>query len=226
MTDRPILFSGPMVQALLDGRKTQTRRVLRGVGTCDQVVKDHGRGGGWHVTDSRGGWMSPVKVPHAIGGRLWVRETFACVNDYGQEAILYRANDEVVDVSDEIVEANINKFMASAWVEDQRSGVEGAWSPSIHMPRWASRLTLTVTDVRVQRVQEIGEGDAKAEGITDDWPDGPDATDDQRPYAQTFSYLWDTIHTEPGETWGDNPWVCATTFTVHRCNIDEMEDAA
>ena len=96
-----------------------------------------------------------------------------------------------------------------------------AWRYPIHMPRWASRLTLTVTDVRVQRVQEISEDDARSEGfgslITTVDKLGPSIT-----ARDGFREIWNSIH-GPG-AWDANPWVAAISFTVHRCNIDTMEE--
>jgi hypothetical protein len=124
MSDRPILFSGPMVKALLDGRKTQTRRILK-----PQPL----------------GWGEP-KPRFAKGDRLWVRESFR-VREGG--TICEAGGGQMDYVDTEIV------YRAS----DGRQF--GRWKPGIHMPRAYSRLTLTVTDVRVQRLQEISEADAK-----------------------------------------------------------------
>lgn len=118
------------------------------------------------------------------------------------------------------------------------------WRPSTHMPRWASRLTLTVTDVRVQRLQDISDADAIAEGVTrctwaeDMAGDGrtewhvPECTPGEYPGCTNshptprgpFMELWDQINGTGA--WQANPWVCATTFEVHRCNIDQMPGAA
>lgn len=94
--------------------------------------------------------------------------------------------------------------------------------PSIFMPRWASRLTLTVTDVRVQRLQDITLGDICAEGLAN-------SIYDFRPVQRGFDAwieLWDSMNAARGFGWDKNPWVAAYTFTVHRCNIDDMDAAA
>jgi len=99
--------------------------------------------------------------------------------------------------------------------------------PSIHMPRWASRITLTVTDVRVQRLQDCSEADAKAEGIIGAgliWGLGVEPPDPARAASPVEAYarLWDIINGP--EAWDANPWVVALTFAVHLCNIDKMEE--
>ena len=126
MSDHPIIFSGPMVRSLLDGRKTQTRRVLKPQPQGEQPKN-------WTRANDKA-------VRYAPGDRLYVREAINKVSTPGD--VVYRADFEA-------------------------GGNDGAglgWRPSIHMPRWASRLTLTVTDVRVQRLQDISEEDARAEG--------------------------------------------------------------
>ena len=137
--EHPIIFSGPMVRAILDGRKTQTRRVMReqpDSGSCNPRFEDDG----WRFTrDWHGvvtiGEVGPFKSPYGVpGDRLWVRESFR----NGSCGIEYRADD---------VDPKLLK-----------------WRPSIHMPRGVSRITLKVLDVRVQMLREITEEDAKVEG--------------------------------------------------------------
>jgi hypothetical protein len=181
--ERPILFSGPMVRAILDGSKTQTRRMVKdaqpaGIGRC------HWSNTGWaHLRLSGGCSCQPVHCPHGTpGDRLWVRETWAherdgtgCPDDTG---VLYRATDP-------------------GW-DDEGTGLR--WRPSIFMPRIASRILLEITDVRVQRLQEISDEDARAEGY-------------DRSHAfprEWFALLWERIH-GPG-SWHANPWVWAITF--------------
>jgi len=216
MADRPILFSAPMVRALLEGRKTQTRRALkiRGHRSFSEFGPSDTRGYDWHFRDAAMRWhdlrnMELVKrLSHAIGDRLWVRETWASIDDllFRPDNIIYRA--------------------------DPNDGWEHGWRPSIFMPRWASRLTLIVTDVRVQRLQDISEEDAIAEGVV--WYEklsgfvvpgvdhpNPDFLVLSRPTArEMYAALWDTIN--GSGAWLANPWVAAYTFTAHRKNIDQM----
>jgi len=143
MKERPILFSAAMVNAILSGRKTQTRR----------VVKPMSRKAGGEYT----GWVLPeyrTDCPYGQpGDRLWVRETFgSMIRNVGgtpHEKLAYRADDPnaVMCYSSEGMEVPIK------------------WKPSIHMPRWASRITLEIVSVRVERLNEISEQDAIAEGI-------------------------------------------------------------
>ena len=215
MADRPIIFSAPMVRALLDGRKTQTRRVLgnsgpgRGrsnifsaqIGWSDSYVLDPGNAN-WRERDT----------PDAPGDRLWVRECWRTASAYddlspsqmgGEEPIRYEAD---------------QTWQTWGWGRPHSTGRHRA---ARHMPRWASRLALLVTDVRVQRLQEISEDDARAEGfgslITTVDKLGPSIT-----ARDGFREIWNSIHGP--DAWDANPWVAAISFTVHRCNIDTMEE--
>lgn len=223
MTDRPIIFSGPMIRALIDGRKTQTRRCLSsksGTGPAQSVECISGY---WMACEYDRRW--PIRLPYASGDRLWVREDWRTSPAYddlkpsemcGGESICYAADGAW-----------------ESWGWGNTGCVEGGRPrPSIHMPRWASRLTLTVTDVRVQRLQEISEADAIAEGIA------PTDASDPHPFGRwkdysgeadyfiapqnSFRSLWDSLNAERGFGWDANPWVVALTFAVHRRNIDQM----
>lgn len=198
MTDKPIIFSAPMIRALLGGRKSQTRRVLKpqpfpvgGPFYRPHPVTDPRQ---WHSVSARGFIVNIQTLPYAPGDRLWVRE--ACHIDGDQTT--YRA--------------------------DMPAGCDTrgwGWKTSIFMPRWASRLTLTVTDVRVQRVREISEADAAAEGADYRTERGKAEIPGLTAKAQ-FEVIWDDINGERGFGWDANPWVVALTFDVHRCNIDDM----
>lgn len=203
MTDRPILFSGPMVRAILEGRKTQTRRVLREQpGEIDVPFQIDD--GSWHVHSSRGTDMSPLSVPYAPGDRLYVRETWKPHSIYSEmqpklipeSRIFYKADDTYAPSNTR-------------------------WRPGIHMPRWASRITLHVTDVRVQRLQEISEEDARAEGALLPWTGSPGTTcDDTRSARSEFEALWNSLNGPRGFGWDANPWVIAVTFRPIIANID------
>lgn len=196
MADRPILFSAPMVRALLDGRKTQTRRILK-----PQPSKPFGSafmdGQRWWTGDSlTAEVIEEWKLRYAPGDRLWVREAHA----FDGPLVRYYATDAVHELRRK--------------------------RPSIHMPRWASRLTLTVTDVRVQRLQDISTRDCIAEGIAADLRDAVGLSDLALRHAAHDTYvagyraLWNSLH--GADAWAANPWVVALTFAVHRCNIDKM----
>jgi len=179
MTDRPIIFSAEMIRALLDGRKSMTRRILKPPPPEWVTRMCHEGRNGW--IGSGDGHGTLMHVPYAPGDRLWVREAVCWVSRLGWR---YRADDD--DLSDK-----------------REAGEVGRWHPSIHMPRWASRLTLTVTDVRVQRLAEMSSGDALAEGI--------DVTGDCGPLV-TYAKLWDNLNAKRGFLWQSNPWVVALTF--------------
>jgi len=211
MTDRPILFTGPMVRAILEGRKTQTRRVLKPqpVGPCSHIEPFRGDGGGWIAGNNR---AEMVKVPYTPGDRLYVREACAIVGTCDPGWVLYRANG---------YEAECHRHGFDRFPDES----EISWKPSIHMPRWASRLTLTVTDVRVQRVQEIALEDVYAEGIFTPIDTTKDPLQRAGADRTAFRDLWDSINAKRGFGWADNPWVVALTFQTHHCNIDQMEAA-
>lgn len=214
MRDRPIIFSAPMVRAMLDGRKTQTRRVLKplkreGPGYVMWPVYGHANAGLRRCGSSP---QPDRAAPYAAGDRLWVREAWQGLT-FGDYRPTKTQPCEL-------------RFAATDPCADLDADTRGhPWRPSIHMPRWASRLTLLVTEVRVQLLQEISEADAKAEGVwcdTNGWVDYLfPGTQCCPTAAQSFSTLWDSLH-GPGE-WDVNPWVAAITFTIHPGNIDTLE---
>jgi len=176
---KPILFSGPMVRAILDGRKTQTRRVVK------QLLPENRREG---LTISAS--MCPYGKPRYKrdpGDRLWVKESWIPAY-FSDKRPGYRAD----------------------W-RDPEDIPEPKWKPSLFMPRWASRITLEITGVRVERVKAISEDDAKAEGV-----EGDNVGDFGIPckeYVIPFADLWDSINgKKPGRSWADNPWVWVIEF--------------
>lgn len=229
--ERPILFSAPMVRALLDGRKTQTRRVLRYqyVGTRllgpemyePAVVRRDGEIEAgkpvFGVYDEHGefGCVCPFRP----GDRLWVRETWQYANwtEDGMPFIRYAADDAV-----RFVENGGGEDIVDVWAElsdpanyaIDNTAADRRWRPSIFMPRWASRLTLEITEVRAERLQDISEADAKAEGaahfltVRDD--DTPPMTATAASHVDAFKWLWLTLH--GAEAWDENPWLWVVTF--------------
>ena len=204
MADKPILFSAPMIQALLDGRKTQTRRALKPPYGLLELT-----GAGW----------KPIYTKAFAGDRLWVKE------NYQLPAILNSTAPRFVSDMSPV------SYPATAGIiEDLDDETEKRIKirPSIHMPRWASRITLTVTDVRVTRLQEISEADAVAEGgmFHDGRPTGHhgwrhDYADVWPTARDSFHHLWNSFNGP--DALCANPWVVALTFAVHRCNIENME---
>lgn len=213
MTDRPIIFSAPMVRALLAGQKTQTRRLIRTDehGRCIRgryaaYMRD-GVGLVWRPYGGADEQPMPFDrvcelVGYAPGDRLWVRETFAHATNF-PPAVRYYATDDVHELRRK--------------------------RPAIHMPRWASRLTLTVTQVRVQRLHDITEIDSSDEGapccVMDD--DGKFYENQGGTYRCGFVGLWNSINGKrTGAAWDDNPWIVALTFTVEKRNIDAKVETA
>jgi hypothetical protein len=187
MTEKPILFSAPMIRAILDGRKTQTRRVLKhGWATENRIVSlPDGPNKGLRV------------VPYAPGDVLWVRETW-CPDPNGAE------DDGTISVFYAADHAHVFNLTPGKEWKVPKNAFWGS-VPSIHMPRWASRITLKVTAVKVERLQDISEDDARAEGVqsTEFWRD-------EHPPSICFSVLWNSIHGP--DAWHANPWVAAITF--------------
>lgn len=216
LKERPILFSGAMVRAILDGRKTQTRRVISvspSVTGKPEPARDLERcGSGWHWVRSDGQCEWHIGCPYgAPGGKLWVRETW--YDDH-----LLRERDETPTKPDEYI-----YYRADGEARDQFEQLDPPnariWRPSIHMPRWASRITLEITGVRVERLHEITEADAKAEGIDPhDWfPDYADSVPQcdrggpEHPARYGFRILWNELNGKRAP-WSSNPWVWALDF--------------
>lgn len=195
MRERPILFNGAMVRAILDGRKTVTRRQIypQFPSSVNEVLPYATYRGAWMPRDPESPdepWEEQVRVcPYGKpGDRLWVRETFAVYGDEKFAAIHYRA-DRPHDVG--------------------RKGV--GYKPSIHMPRWACRILLEIIDVRVERLQDITYEQAAAEGVQRDhrmWFATDEGGQAFKYPEQAFAQLW----RQTGGDWGANPWVWVVEF--------------
>lgn len=196
MKERPILFSAPMVRAILAGTKTQTRRAW-------PVQPPPGVRIGWVPGKTRAGRYGKP------GDRLWVRETWYCDDYRVQRGPYIKPDDMNVD---EAQRDGTLVYRASSG-DRPYEAEQPIWRPSIHMPRWASRITLEVTAVRVERLQNISEPDAQAEGIVPQG-DGGWALADTTHYSSTavssYCSLWESIN-GPG-SWGANPWVWVVEF--------------
>lgn len=228
MKERPMIFNSEMVRAILGGQKTQTRRIMK----PQPYPCPPPRGGHWwpsnvfktmlHVEEEmlngKGGWDGLVgdACPFgAVGDRIWVREAF-------QGPLIPE------EALSEFLGENPDKFESPAYCEyaadggprpeyvDADDNTRYGWRPSIHMPRWASRITLEITGVRVERLNDISEEDARAEGISDGGcltcgePE-PCGCDNPKPDANdAFARLWQSIYGE--ENWFTNPWVWVISF--------------
>ncbi|MCF2841950.1 morphogenetic protein [Klebsiella pneumoniae] len=226
MKERGMIFNAEMVRALLDGRKTQTRRVIANVGhdNCLPLQKRTKTKDGiyTHVMDAHIYGLCPFGK---IGDRIWVRETWSDVNLDGAPAVAYRADDEVYDLMEDkslldedgafnYQDPRVRKYQFAAWHSDLISGIEGNWRPSIHMPRWASRITLEITGVRVERLNSISQEDAQAEGLElTGWRptySDPDSGGEVMTPYDNFAELWSSIYGD--ESWQANPWVWVIEF--------------
>lgn len=240
MSDKPIIFSPPMVRALLDGSKTQTRRVLKPQPDFRGGCGDYHDAEAWGWADECGSHVSVLDIcPNGMrkGDRLWVREHWRCAARWDDTAprdltprgttIFYECGGSAsteIPAGITINGVNYGPETGEKWIVE-KAPVAGLLPPyagrfrqGMHMPRWASRITLLVTEVRVQRLQEISEADAVAEG-------GDPVQARMYPELGTcrhwFSDLWNSINGP--DAWDANPWVAAYTFTVQRGNIDQFE---
>lgn len=217
MIERGMIFNAEMVRAILDGRKTQTRRPIKWRQTRATEIAEREDGSKWPWSEDAENvcdYWHPCPFG-AVGDRIWVRETWQVIHDY---------IDENGIVDERRFARSIPRQRGNYWhpVYEEHFGNESRedrgfpWRPSIHMPRWASRITLEITDVRVERLNSISEEDARAEGIIDGGcvncgesePCGcahpqPDATD-------AFAYLWQSIYGQ--ENWNANPFVWVIQF--------------
>jgi len=218
--ERPILFSGPMVRAILAGRKTQTRRVYKPrEGSPYEIMDELPDGQRWPhwFSPNLGPEYYPVACPYGQpGDRLWVRERAAYFDAAGRPSRPSEATYALfADGTQKYRDGTTFPFLA----EYAPAAFEGIhWRPSIHMPRWASRLTLEVVSVRVERLHGITEEDARAEGVE---AIGVTFQDDKQgrphivpslggPYRDGFRILWSTIH--GGGAWEANPFCWVVEF--------------
>lgn len=193
MKERPILFSGEMVCAILDWRKTQTRRVVKASKLC--TASGFFSANGWSVfKHPRKGWFA-VSVPDANKdewyGKATSKEGFACPYGVPGDRLWVRET-----FYEHAFETKISKPVFTGFYRATEPYRNVPWRPSIHMPRWASRINLEITNVRVERLQDISEADAMAEGTQG---------------KHSFAALWDTINVKRA-SWASNPWVWVIEF--------------
>ncbi|KKO55869.1 hypothetical protein LG59_5093 [Serratia ureilytica] len=222
MKERPVIFNSEMVRAILNGRKTQTRRVIKNqrMGDCWSVkpaevpLYERHSHDWWLPTGTKPYSALPVCPFGQVGDQLWVRETF-------------------MDLTGTGIEATTGKFEGFAYRADTSAGSYGDevrkeyglnWTPSLHMPRKACRILLEITAVRVERLNDISEEDAKAEGvraIENNFGNGPaycdyllpnldDAAEWYNRASDSFRSLWKSIY--GAENWSANPWVWVIEF--------------
>lgn len=232
MKERPILFSAEMVRAILGGRKTQTRRVVSPPPPKDwsPMPKLESNTGRQCDAEHCGAWShegdADTDIRHCPygtpGDRLWVRETFVVESNFNLDSEAnypppfndgrpikresdpewgnywkqchYRATDELPD----LIDPNTDK--------------QCGWKPSLYMPRWASRLTLEIVKVRVERVQDISGRDVWAEGVDNGASNPAMGVRWENMQRMTFEKLWDSINAKRGFGWNTNPWVWVIEF--------------
>ncbi|HCT5938909.1 TPA: hypothetical protein OT253_003339 [Klebsiella pneumoniae] len=196
ISERGMIFNAEMVRALLDGRKTQTRRPIKWKQTRFTEIVEREDGSKWpwsedaeHACD----FWHPCPFG-AVGDRIWVREAF-------------RVHSRATDVATLVYKASER----NSWTEQTRRvpvavcnkpATPEKWTPSLHMPRWASRILLEITGVRVERLRSMSQDDARAEGVI--------AASGPMEAGLAFRELWDSIYGE--ESWKANPWVWVIEF--------------
>ena len=209
MKEQGIIFTGDSVPLILADLKGQTRRVLKPQPIIDGLYCEY-KDIPWLKTGDPSpfiGHLCPYGQP---GDRLWVRETWRAVElDNGNDGILYKADNHFKSIEN-------SQAAADLWCDayaDRKYG--NKWRPSIFMPRWASRIALAVTDVRVERLQEISEEDAIAEGLQKEVISVGYQNDSVTLRARPkFVYLWDKINSDRGYSFESNPWVWVISFKV------------
>lgn len=212
MKERGMIFNGEMVRAILDGRKTQTRRPIKWKQTRFTEIGEREDGSKWpwsedaeHACD----FWHPCPFG-AVGDRIWVRETWS--SDFAN----YYPNDRVWYAADNNRQLDIDMVDGVRGIYSPESDVHVPfrWHPSIHMPRWASRILLEITDVRVEQLNAISQEDAQAEGMElTGWRptySDPDSGGEVMTPYDNFAELWSSIYGEG--SWKDNPWVWVIEF--------------
>lgn len=208
MKERGMIFNGEMVRAILDGRKTQTRRIMKNQPAGDYpetpaLIRNVGTGFQWHGLY---GESSIFNCPlGSIGERIWVRET------YQGPLFDYEQMESYLEDSSKFEKPDFCVYRADGnpapEFYDADDNLHCGWRPSIHMSRWASRITLEITDVRVERLNAISEEDAQAEGVQ---PACYEITPPEAAYRVSFGEVWRGIYGE--ESWAANPWVWVIEF--------------
>lgn len=198
MKEHPIIFSGEMVRAILEGRKTQTRRVIKPQPNVD--ARGIMSWKSWMFADVNA-WIETLleadedngacDMPYLPGDQLWVRETFAYILGSEGDFIIYKANPE-----------------HNKWAEENEFT---RWQSPIYAPRWASRITLEITNVRVEQVQDISDKDCVKEGAcVCECFATPGYVNDKK--LSLYKPLWDFLNAKRGYGWGENLWVWVIEF--------------
>lgn len=218
-----MIFSAPMVRALLAGTKTQTRRLMKPQPEAvpPEALGERPAGSLWwacnavramvHLAEMAPGAIFEGVAPFHVGQHLWVRETWSPVERESDrvDGIHFSADAAFVPIAN-------TRAAADAWIDAANNDHSGRWRSPLFMPRWASRITLEVTSVRVERLQQITEDGAKAEGVAPAWldVDGERVHAESPPtYRQGYACTWAEIHGDKeGRRWADDPFVWVVSF--------------
>lgn len=225
MKEHPILFSAPMVRAILEGSKTQTRRVVnaRWLPVVEKVLAANGE---WVFSTLDYDLTTPYGEP---GDRLWVRETWYCDHCFAGDLVASRSGYVGKPPSDDalMTEWRRELYFRADGEPNFEASEGGFWRPSIHMPRWASRITLEVTGVRVERLNDISEPDSQREGIDIGCSYVGRCNSSRCPahssgltHRADFIGLWESIN--GAGSWKANPWVWVVEFK----RLDAKSEAA
>lgn len=208
----PIIFNSEMVRTILDGRKTQTRRIIkpqpqydRGYWSYEYKKGCHHYIGDTHPTEH---WSLENMLPYCpygtVGSKLWVRETWQGFNKLSGSVL-----------TNGIPKVNYGEGFWAAYKADNIADPKCKWRPSIHMPRWACRIFLGITAIRVERVQDITPENCEKEGLELTRHSNLQMGRYER-ICQDFGYLWDSINLKRAP-WKDNPWVWVLEFRRTEC---------
>lgn len=218
MKTRPILFSVPMIRALLEGRKTQTRRALKNPSLWATDVQLQCA----QISPRQCSELAAKHCPYGvIEDRLWVRESWRVGKRWDSTAprnLPIRGLTVMFATGGSAANDDHGQYVLDESYPKTLPDWAGKVRPGMFMPRWASRLTLRVSDVRIERLQEIEESDAEAEGAETAW--GNVGADERPTYVAGFRRVWEEINGKG--SWEANPWVWALSFTVEKRNVDDV----
>jgi len=227
--EKPILFNPEMVRAVLSGKKTQTRRIM--MPQPEHRENDAVKGSygtffhGWNLDHKCVSVSDFIKYcPYGqIGQEIWVRETHYLYGFWNKKSEKTKTGKQKYEFIDD-KEYGV-KFLDKppANIQTKRSGLGWFKRPSIFIPRWASRIQLKITDIRVERVQDISESDARNEGIT--YSAGGQSKEfmERNSPINCFKYLWDSINEKRGYSWKSNPFVWIVEFDIEKGGITLKE---
>jgi len=214
MKQHPIIFSGPMVRAILEGRKTQTRRVMKPQPENNGALELVPGGRLWYEWPIAGGLDHFCQFPYGqVGDRLWIRENFQITQPWGSDGDEW-IGDDLMEIDGRLPHEKPEEIGFWWQIQYKADDPETCrwWRPSIFMPRWASRIDLEIVNVRVEQIQRITIRDAAAEGIDHTYKDALDMVS-----VSWYQDLWNDLNGKRGFGWSENPFVWVIEFkTIKR----------